>query len=234
MLLPLLALLLLGAPPPEWVNQGSGSFQSPGGKVFRGVGVAMHQEGKPSEPLGWAAYFRAVSEIAKSLDSYVAQLTKAYQDPAAPPSTPGLQGFTQLTFGAVRVQTLVKDYEEQAAGASSSVQHVSSSLKLTLEKGDPGFSYKDYAESTTTPDPGSAEEDQQIVFAQSRGTEGVLEELRKGGIRLAGLWTDPDGAVYALAEMDLSKAAARTGSAEETERIRKAAQEAFDEVTPKK
>ena len=61
---------------PEWVMKGSGAFDVDKGKVFYGVGVASGIKNKAL--LRQTADNRARSEIAKTLETYVASLTKDY------------------------------------------------------------------------------------------------------------------------------------------------------------
>ena len=62
---------------PDWVNKGNGAFSGDKGKVFRGVGIAGGIR-NPSMRRS-SADVRARGEIAKTLDSYIAVLNKAYQ-----------------------------------------------------------------------------------------------------------------------------------------------------------
>ena len=61
---------------PEWVMKGSGAFDVEKGKVFYGVGVASGIKNKAL--LRQTADNRARAEIAKTLETYVASLTKDY------------------------------------------------------------------------------------------------------------------------------------------------------------
>ena len=62
---------------PDWVNKGNGAFSGDKGKVFRGVGIAGGIR-NPSMRRS-SADVRARGEIAKTLDSYISVLNKAYQ-----------------------------------------------------------------------------------------------------------------------------------------------------------
>lgn len=66
------------APPagPAWVNKGSGAFDVDKGKVFYGVGMASGI--KNPSLLRRAADSSARADIASTLETYVARLTKAY------------------------------------------------------------------------------------------------------------------------------------------------------------
>jgi len=68
---------VLHANGPDWVNRGSGAFGGEKGKVFYGVGMAS---GIRNAALRRSTSdSRARSEIAKTLDTYVAVLNKDYQ-----------------------------------------------------------------------------------------------------------------------------------------------------------
>lgn len=68
---------ILHANGPDWVNRGSGAFGGEKGKNFYGVGIAS---GIRNAALRRStADSRARSEIAKTLDTYVAVLNKDYQ-----------------------------------------------------------------------------------------------------------------------------------------------------------
>src|SRR5205823_9904969 len=68
---------VLHANGPEWVNRGSGAFGGEKGKIFYGVGIAS---GIRNAALRRSTSdSRARSEIAKTLDTYVAVLNKDYQ-----------------------------------------------------------------------------------------------------------------------------------------------------------
>src|SRR2546430_9087666 len=68
---------VLHANGPDWVNRGSGAFGVDKGKVFYGVGIAS---GIRNASLRRStADDRARSEIVKTLDTYVARLSKDYQ-----------------------------------------------------------------------------------------------------------------------------------------------------------
>jgi hypothetical protein len=68
---------ILHANGPDWVNRGSGAFGGEKGKIFYGVGIAS---GIRNAALRRStADSRARSEIAKTLDTYVAVLNKDYQ-----------------------------------------------------------------------------------------------------------------------------------------------------------
>ena len=67
----------IAAQAPEWVNKGSGAFADAGGtSVFYGVGMVTGIQNRALSVQ--AADQRARAEIAKSLDNYVAVLTKDY------------------------------------------------------------------------------------------------------------------------------------------------------------
>jgi hypothetical protein len=61
---------------PEWVMKGSGAFDVEKGKVFHGVGVASGIKNKAL--LRQTADNRARAEIAKTMETYVASLSKDY------------------------------------------------------------------------------------------------------------------------------------------------------------
>lgn len=61
---------------PDWVNKGSGAFDSPKGKVFFGVGSASGIKNRAL--LITTADNRARAEIAKTMETYVAVLAKDY------------------------------------------------------------------------------------------------------------------------------------------------------------
>ena len=61
---------------PEWVMKGSGAFDVDGSKLFYGVGVASGIRNKAL--LRQTADNRARAEIAKTMEVYVASLTKDY------------------------------------------------------------------------------------------------------------------------------------------------------------
>jgi len=66
----------IAAQGPEWVNKGSGAFNREGQAVFYGVGIA---QGIKNRALSVeAADSRARAEIAKTMETYVASLTKSY------------------------------------------------------------------------------------------------------------------------------------------------------------
>jgi hypothetical protein len=68
---------VLHANGPEWVNRGSGAFGGEKGKIFYGVGIAS---GIRNASLRRStADQRARSEIVKTLDTYIAVLSKDYQ-----------------------------------------------------------------------------------------------------------------------------------------------------------
>ena len=68
---------ILHANGPDWVNRGSGAFGGEKGKTFYGVGIAS---GIRNAALRRSTSdSRARSEIAKTLDTYVAVLNKDYQ-----------------------------------------------------------------------------------------------------------------------------------------------------------
>lgn len=96
---------------PEWVNEGSGAFEDSGEKVFYGVGAVT---GITSPSLkAQAADQRARADIARQLDTYVANLYRDYQ--RATPESMGrpaveeehveqsLKSFTQVTVRGVRI-----------------------------------------------------------------------------------------------------------------------------------
>jgi hypothetical protein len=68
---------VLHANGPDWVNRGSGAFGGEKGKIFYGVGIAS---GIRNASLRRStADDRARSEIVKTLDTYIARLSKDYQ-----------------------------------------------------------------------------------------------------------------------------------------------------------
>ena len=97
----------IAAQAPEWVNKGSGAFtDAAGGAIFYGVGMVS---GVQNRALAVdAADQRARASIAKSLDNYVAVLTKDYMASTTAGSmdksseeqhiTTTLKGFTQFTL----------------------------------------------------------------------------------------------------------------------------------------
>ena len=68
---------VLHANGPDWVNRGSGAFGGEKGKIFYGVGIASGIRNAALRRQ--TADARARSEIAKTLDTYVAVLNKDYQ-----------------------------------------------------------------------------------------------------------------------------------------------------------
>ena len=63
---------------PDWVNRGSGAFRDEGNAVFHGIGAVS---GISSLPLAMqTADQRARADIARQLDTYVADLHRDYQD----------------------------------------------------------------------------------------------------------------------------------------------------------
>jgi len=109
--------LVAGAP--QWVNRGSGAFDDEGAKVFYGVGAVS---GITSQPLAvQTADQRARADIAKQLDTYVANLYRDYQTSTA--ATLGkqvveeqhveesLKTFTQVSVHGARVVDHWKDPE---------------------------------------------------------------------------------------------------------------------------
>ena len=102
---------------PEWVNRGSGAFDDEGEKVFYGIGAVT---GISSQPLAvQTADQRARADIAKQLDTYVANLYRDYQTSTA--ATMGkqvveeqhveesLKTFTQVSVRGARVVDHWKD-----------------------------------------------------------------------------------------------------------------------------
>lgn len=102
---------------PEWVNRGSGAFDDEEHKVFYGVGAVT---GITSQPLAvQTADQRARADIAKQLDTYVANLYRDYQTSTA--TTMGrqvveeqhveesLKSFTQVSVRGARVVDHWKD-----------------------------------------------------------------------------------------------------------------------------
>jgi LPP20 lipoprotein len=68
---------ILHANGPDWVNRGSGAFGGEKGKIFYGVGIASGIRNASLRRN--TADARARSEIAKTLDTYIAVLNKDYQ-----------------------------------------------------------------------------------------------------------------------------------------------------------
>ena len=68
---------VLHANGPDWVNRGSGAYGAEKGKLFYGVGIAAGI--RNASLRRQTADARARSEIAKTLDTYVAVLNKDYQ-----------------------------------------------------------------------------------------------------------------------------------------------------------
>jgi hypothetical protein len=74
---PEMSTQLLHSNAPDWVNRGSGAFGGEKGKIFYGVGIAS---GIRNASLRRStADDRARSEIVKTLDTYIARLSRDYQ-----------------------------------------------------------------------------------------------------------------------------------------------------------
>lgn len=65
-----------GGRPPDWVNQGSGTFKDAGDQVFYGVGAVTGIRNKPLAKS--ASENRARAEIAKTFETYSASLMKDF------------------------------------------------------------------------------------------------------------------------------------------------------------
>ncbi len=104
---------------PDWVNRGSGAFEDEGVKVFYGAGAVT---GITSQPLAvQTADQRARADIAKQLDTYVANLYRDYQTSTAAAMgkrvmeeqhvEESLKTFTQISVRGARVVDHWKDPE---------------------------------------------------------------------------------------------------------------------------
>lgn len=105
---------VLHANGPDWVNRGSGAFGGDKSKIFYGVGIAagIHN---PSLRRS-TADSRARSEIAKTLDTYVAALNKSYQA-----STTG--GDMKASSEEQHVQETIKTYSQMELSGVQIVDH---------------------------------------------------------------------------------------------------------------
>ncbi len=130
--------LVAGAP--EWVNKGSGAFDDEGDRVFYGVGGIT---GISSQTLAvQTADQRARADIAKQLDTYVANLYRDYQTSTA--ATMGqqeaqaqhveqsLKTFTQVSVKGAKVVDHWKDPETNTI--YSLVRLDLDGVKATLEQ----------------------------------------------------------------------------------------------------
>ena len=96
---------------PDWVNKGSGAFGGEKGRVFYGVGIAGGIR-NPSMRRS-TSDLRARAEIAKTLDTYVSSLNKAYQasttagDMSASSEeqhvSEAIKGFTQMQLSGAQI-----------------------------------------------------------------------------------------------------------------------------------
>lgn len=130
--------LVAGAP--EWVNKGSGAFDDEGDRVFYGVGGIT---GISSQTLAvQTADQRARADIAKQLDTYVANLYKDYQTSTAASMgrqeseaqhvEQSLKTFTQVSVKGARVVDHWKDPETNTI--YSLVRLDLEGMKATLEQ----------------------------------------------------------------------------------------------------
>jgi len=95
---------------PDWVTKGTGAFGGEKGRVFYGVGLA---NGKNPSLRRSTSDLRARTEIAKTLDTYVSSLNKAYQasTTAGDPNTSSdeshvseaIKGFTQMQLSGAQI-----------------------------------------------------------------------------------------------------------------------------------
>ena len=96
---------------PDWVSKGNGAYSGDKGKVFRGVGIAGGIR-NPSMRRS-TADLRARAEIAKTLDTYVSALNKAYQASTTAGDmsksseeqhvSEALKGFTQMQLSGAQI-----------------------------------------------------------------------------------------------------------------------------------
>jgi hypothetical protein len=96
---------------PDWVNKGSGAFGGEKGRVFYGVGIASGIRNASMRRS--TSDLRARAEIAKTLDTYVSALNKAYQasttagDMSASSEeqhvSEALKGFTQMQLSGAQI-----------------------------------------------------------------------------------------------------------------------------------
>jgi hypothetical protein len=125
---------------PDWVNRGSGAFEDEGEKVFYGVGAVT---GISSQPLAVrTADQRARADIAKQLDTYVANLYRDYQTSTAAAMgkqvleeqhvEESLKTFTQVSVHGARVMDHWKEPETNTI--YSLVRLNLEGIKATLEQ----------------------------------------------------------------------------------------------------
>lgn len=131
----------VAAQAPEWVNKGSGAFKDAGGtSIFYGVGMVT---GVNNRALALqAADQRARAEIAKSLDNYVAVLTKDYMASTTAGAmdksseeqhiSATLKGFTKFTLqGAI----IIDHWKDPSDGTMFSLAKLDmASVKKTLSE----------------------------------------------------------------------------------------------------
>ena len=125
---------------PDWVNQGSGAFEKEGDRVFYGVGAVA---GISSQTLAvQTADQRARADIAKQLDTYVANLYRDYQTSTAAAMgrqemesqhvEQSLKTFTQVSVKGAKVVDHWKDPETNTI--YSLVRLDLDGVKATLEQ----------------------------------------------------------------------------------------------------
>lgn len=130
--------LVSGAP--DWVNRGSGAFKDNGSRIFYGVGAVTDIS---SQPLAvQTADQRARADIAKQLDTYVANLYRDYQVATAAAMgkaameeqhvEESLKSFTQVTLRGARVIDHWKEAETNTIYSLTKLDM--EGIKTTLEQ----------------------------------------------------------------------------------------------------
>jgi hypothetical protein len=105
---------VLHANGPDWVNRGSGAFGGEKGKIFYGVGIAS---GIRNASLRRStADQRARSEIVKTLDTYIAVLSKDYQASTT-------AGDMSASTEEQHVQQALKGYSQMELSGALIVDH---------------------------------------------------------------------------------------------------------------
>jgi hypothetical protein len=126
---------------PEWVNRGGGAYRDAGERVFYGVGAVT---GIASQPLAaQAAEQRARAEVARQLDTYVAELYRDFQTSSAaggqaPAEAQQVEGTLKtVTQVSVRGARIVEHWREPQSGTVYALARLDlDGIKATLEQAD--------------------------------------------------------------------------------------------------
>jgi hypothetical protein len=121
---------------PDWVNKGSGAFDTPKGKVFYGVGVA--QGIKNIALLRSTADDRARVEIVKTIKIHIARLKKDYQASTTGGADMSLSTEEQHTWEAIESYAEMElngaEIIDRWRDTSEGVQYALAKLDLTAFK----------------------------------------------------------------------------------------------------